>query len=150
MEEGSNSGTIAGLSVRPGRREPVELRDELNLRADSGPEGDHADRARRGLTLISEELWKRAASACGTPDLPWHTRRANVLLSGLELDATEGRRLRLGDCVLEITGECDPCGLMDEYQPGLKEALMPELRAGLMARIVEGGVVRIGDRVSWE
>jgi MOSC domain-containing protein YiiM len=66
-------------------------------------------------------------------------------VSGGRAEAYLGRRVRLGDAVLEIRGIVAPCGRMDEAAAGLQEALRPGARGGIWGRVVEGGTVRPGD-----
>ena len=77
-------------------------------------------------------------------------RRANILVSGLDLAHTRGRILRVGDARLAIGGELTPCERMDEVVTGLQEALRPDWRGGVFAQVIAGGLVRIGDRIAWE
>jgi MOSC domain-containing protein YiiM len=58
-----------------------------------------------------------------------------------------GAKLVIGDLVLEVTQETQPCHLMDEAHFGLRAALKPDWRGGVCCRVVEGGTIRIGDRV---
>jgi MOSC domain-containing protein YiiM len=39
---------------------------------------------------------------------------------------------------------------MDEAAPGLQAALQPDWRGGVFAQVLEGGIVCIGDSVTWE
>ena len=54
-----------------------------------------------------------------------------------------GQRLRAGDAVFEVTMVCDPCERMDAIRPGLRTEL--ECRRGMLARIVAGGELAVGD-----
>ena len=56
----------------------------------------------------------------------------------------------IGDLVLEITGETDPCSRMDEARQGLRLALTPEWRGGVCCRVVTGGDIAVGDAVRLE
>ena len=49
------------------------------------------------------------------------------------------------NCLVRILGETTPCEQMEEAQPGLRNALRPDWRAGVFGEIVEGGPIRIGD-----
>jgi MOSC domain-containing protein YiiM len=74
------------------------------------------------------------------------TLKENITTCGLKVpDLREGHRVRAGEALLEVTGPCHPCHLMDEIRPGLQEALRG--RRGILCRVVEGGTVRPGDRI---
>ena len=103
---------------------------------------------KRQVTLIDESRWAEAQQELGI-DVDPRARRANIMLRGVDLEKTNGRMLRLGDCVLRIYGETRPCHQMDEAQPGLRKALDPRWRGGAFAEIVSGGVIHVGDPVDW-
>ena len=73
--------------------------------------------------------------------------RENVTTTGLAPSSiAAGQRLALGDdVVLEVTGDCAPCGRMDEIRAGLRERL--EGRRGLLATVIEGGTMTVGDPI---
>lgn len=103
---------------------------------------------KRQVTLIDESRWREAQEVLGN-DVDPRARRANVMLRGIDLEKTNGRILRIGDCVLRIYGETRPCEQMDEAQEGLREALKPRWRGGAFAEIVTGGTIRVGDTAEW-
>ena len=95
-----STGTIRALCIRPGRRVEPELRDALTLDSADGVVDDHGTGAKRQITILSEEAWNDTAAAVGS-DLPWTTRRANVLVSGLDLSTLLlGGTLTLGSCTI--------------------------------------------------
>jgi MOSC domain-containing protein YiiM len=58
-----------------------------------------------------------------------------------------GRRFHVGDVLLEGVKDCPPC----EHLEGLvgKPVLQPLVtRGGLRARVIVGGVLRVGDRIT--
>jgi MOSC domain-containing protein YiiM len=70
--------------------------------------------------------------------------RRNLLVRGVNLLALKGRRFRIGDALLEGTGPCPPCSRMEEVLgPGGYNAMRGH--GGLNARVIEGGVIRLGD-----
>jgi MOSC domain-containing protein YiiM len=81
-------------------------------------------------------------------DAPPSARRANVVIRGLDLVDTIGKRLRVGTVLIEVRGETDPCELMDRVAPGLKKALTPHRRAGVFGAVIEGGPIAVGDPVA--
>lgn len=108
---------------------------------------DNADRGgRRQVTLISAEAWEAACQELGH-DLDPIARRANVLLSGIDLENTRGRVLLIGDAELEVTTETVPCRLMDFVHEGLMAALKPGWRGGVSARVRTPGTITVGDPV---
>ena len=131
----------------------MELLERAEVTLDAGVASDSRGRpGRRQVTVLSREAWEEAVEELGRKpeSLPWTVRRANLLVEGLELEGTSGRRLLIGDEVeLEITGETDPCQRMEEQQSGLRQALEPRWRGGVTARVIRGGIVLLGDTVRW-
>ena len=44
--------------------------------------------------------------------------------------------------------ECDPCSRMEELQPGLRAALTPDWRGGVLGRVIADGEIAVGDSVT--
>lgn len=142
------AGTVEGLAVRPRRHAPMQTVAIGHFDAPTGLRGDHRQRpGKRQVTVLAAEGWQDALDVLGV-DLPWTTRRANVLVRGLPpLADTVGAQLHLGDVVLEVTGETDPCERMEAAQAGLYDALKPAWRGGVLCRIVRSGDVAVGAAV---
>lgn len=113
-----------------------------------GLAGNANQGGKRQITIIDEARWGDACAELGV-DVDPSARRANVMLRGLELRETRGRTLRIGPVLVRIYNETRPCHQMDEAEPGLREALSPEWRAGAYGEIVQGGVIRVGDVAEW-
>jgi MOSC domain-containing protein YiiM len=122
--------------------------EAAELVAGRGLRGSADQGGRRQITIISEEAWDRAVSQLGVAVDP-SSRRANVLLRGVDLEKTRGRLLRIGACTIRVSGEVTPCERMDEARQGLRAALRPEWRGGVFGEIVEGGAIREGDEAEW-
>ncbi len=97
------------------------------------------------VTLIEEEQVLSYNRGAGHSFAPADFRR-NVITRGIDLNALEGRTFRLGACLLEGLELCEPCSYLAKMldRPVHKEMVG---RSGLRARILEGGVIRPGDRI---
>lgn len=109
----------------------------------------------RQLHLIQAELFDELAEA-GFRVAPAEMGE-NVTTRGIDLLALPtGARLRLGATALvEVTGLRNPCHQIDAFQPGLMKAVLGRAadgslirKAGVMAVVLEGGIVAPGDAVS--
>ena len=137
---------ILKLYLRPSAKTPVREVERAEALAGQGLVGDHSHGGSRQLTLLDAEAWRRACDEVGRTVDPGG-RRANVLVEGLPLAETIGRRLRVGPCEIEVIGETTPCRMLDDLVEGLQAALQPERRAGVYGRIVTGGTIALGDPV---
>ena len=105
---------------------------------------------RRQVSMIEAGKWLAAIEELGSV-VEWQERRANLLVDGIELPQRPGAVVRIGaDVRLEITCECDPCSRMDAIVPGLKAVLTPDWRGGALARVLQGGDIRVGDPIQIE
>lgn len=145
----SPDGRLRAIWLKRFKRGPMDPREAATLVPGRGLAGNANQGGRRQVTLISEEGWAEALTALGDRVDP-SARRANLLVAGVELEATRGRVLRVGPCRLRIWSECTPCKQMDEARHGLRAALRPHWRAGACAEVLEGGEIRVGDTVAWE
>ena len=118
------------------------------LRAGAGLIGNADQGGRRQVTLIDQEAWNAAAAEVGA-QLDPRGRRANLLISGLRLEGTRGRRLRIGAAELEINGETRPCERMEEVHLGLRTALQPSWRGGVFATVLNDSEIEVGAPVEW-
>lgn len=138
-------GEVIGIARRDRPRAPMEPLAAADITLDAGIAGDFRGAVRgRQVTVLTEEGWLAACTELGE-QLPWITRRANLLVRGIDLAGRIGTRLKVGEAVLVITDECDPCSVMERARKGLRKALIPGWRAGATCRVARAGLVRIGD-----
>lgn len=143
-------GRLAGIARRDRKRAPMQTLEQAEISTASGVADDFRGKpGPRQVTVISGAAW-RAACAELDEDLPWTTRRANLLVEDIELPRTLGAVLRVGPVRLRITGEVDPCSRMEEQRQGLKAALQPDWRGGVSCTVIAGGPVSLGDEVDLE
>ncbi len=104
---------------------------------------------RRQVTIITRERWAELMRDLGA-DLSPSARRANLLVSGIDLQDTRGRILRVGSTRLLINGETRPCEQMEEAHAGLQALMRDRWGGGAFAAVVAGGEIHVGDPVEWE
>lgn len=126
----------------------MDPRAEAQLVAGRGIVGNADQGGKRQVTLIEEEKWRDAMVELAA-ELDPSKRRANVMVRGIDLEKSRGRTLRLGDALVRIYGEVRPCYQMENAYRGLSKALDPHWRGGVFGEILEGGTIRVGDRVEW-
>lgn len=136
------AATVSGLFVSLGRGSglstPVERARAI---AGHGFEGcAHAGRERREVLFASGEHLEAVGVEPGAI-------RENVTVTGADVQAWEiGQRVRAGGAVFEITMVCEPCHKMDALREGLRAEL--DGKRGMLAVVVEGGDVAVGDALS--
>ena len=142
-------GRVERLWVKRMRRGPMDAVSKVEVEARVGLAGNANRGGRRQITLLSKEVWERLMAELGG-DLDPSTRRANVLVSGLDLVESRGRVIKLGDVRVEIAGETKPCERMEEAMPGLRQAMRPNWNGGAYGMVLDGGTIRVGDDASWD
>ncbi|PKR48495.1 MOSC domain-containing protein [Thalassospira marina] len=144
-EQQKTVGELCGIGRKAAPRAPVETLQQVSVSTELGVDGDHRGKVRRRkVTVLALEDWQAACNDIARPDLDWTVRRANLLVSGFALPHEVGARIGIGDLVLEVSGETDPCKRMEEAATGLEEALRPDWRGGVTCRVIEGADIALG------
>ena len=163
--------TIIGLASDGAHRFSKQPCGAVTLRAGLGVEGDaHAGRQVQHLSriakdpsaanlrqvhLIHAELFDELA-AKGFEIMPGQMGE-NVTTRGIDLlGLSRGTRLRLGaEAVIEVTGLRNPCHQLNGLAPGLMKAVLGRAddgslirKAGVMAVVVTGGEILVGDEIT--
>jgi MOSC domain-containing protein YiiM len=127
----------------------MRIVDSAQLVPGQGIAGDHF-RPKRGslreVTIIQFEHLSHIAAALEHAAIPPELLRRNLVISGIAIAALQGETFRVGAAMLRGTGACAPCARMDEALGPLGRKAISG-RGGITAVIVQGGEIRVGDRV---
>lgn len=143
------NGSLLSIWRKQGPGQPMLPQPEGELVAGEGLAGSAPTKGKRQVTVLSQEAWRLAAAEAGEPEADPSLRRANLLVTGVDLKESAGRTLRVGAARIRIHGETKPCQRMDAAALRLRETLAPDWRGGAFGEVVEGGTVRPGDAVGW-
>ena len=69
------------------------------------------------------------------------------MVSGLNLAGLKGKQFRLGEAILEHTGDCHPCSRMEE---NLGDGGYNAMRGhgGITCRVISSGEIKLGDELT--
>ena len=147
------SGEVVEIFIGPQTAGPVSAVDSVKAVAGRGLEGDrhyrpdevphsHPDEE---ITLIESEAIAAAQAETDVVFGPEDTRR-NIVTSGVRLDELVGRKLSVGEVVIEALALNPACAYLVKItnKPFLKQLVH---RGGIRGRIVSSGVIRRGDAI---
>lgn len=145
-----NTGRLEWIAVRPKRREQPVRVDEVQAIAGRGLGGDHRAAGRAGsdrqVTLIQAEHLDVVAHLLARAQVDPVVLRRNLVVSGINVLALKDQVFTIGGVVIEGTGPCEPCSRM-EANLGAGGYNAMRGHGGITARIVTGGLLRVGDVV---
>ncbi len=146
-------GELLDIFVSPAAGEPMRRVAEVECLPGLGLAGDRYA-AGSGhwiksdgceVTLITADDLRRAERRSGI-ELGDGQHRRNLVISGIPLAAYRRRWVRINSVLLEFHRLRPPCGYLDRvYRPGAAKALGKG--AGIGLRVLQGGWIRLGDRV---
>lgn len=142
-------GVLMWIGVRPERRVAPVAVQMVAAGPETGLDGDHyrsRGQRTRQVTLVQAEHLPVIAAYIGVSEVAPAALRRNLVVGGINLLALVGRRFRVGEALLEGAGACHPCSRMEEaFGVGGYNAVRGH--GGITARIVEAGLIRVGDAV---
>jgi MOSC domain-containing protein YiiM len=141
--------TLTAIFIKRAKGGRMDPRLAVMLETGRGLVGNADRGGRRQVTLISEARWRELMAGVGATLGP-EARRANLVISSIDLENTRGRVMRVGPCLLRIGGETRPCEQMEHAAAGLQNAMRARWGGGAFAQVIEGGPIAVGDAVVWE
>lgn len=141
-------GRLAGIARRDEKRAPMQTLQQADVSVQTGVAQDSRGKpGERTVTVISASAWREVCAELGQ-DIPWTTRRANLLVDDIDLPRSAGSVIEVGEVRLQVMVEVNPCFRMDEQVAGLTAALTPAWRGGVGCTVLQGGSIAIGDPVT--
>ena len=141
--------TITSINISPKKgtfKKPV---NQAELRVDYGIVGDaHAGNWHRQISLLAQESIDKM-TALGLDGLVPGMFAENITTQGMELFTLPvGTRLRLGECLVEVTQIGKECHQHCEIYKKVGQCIMPH--EGIFVKVLVPGVVRVGDSIEVE
>jgi MOSC domain-containing protein YiiM len=144
----SDAGRLEAIWAKPARREEMDPVEKASAVAGMGLVGNADFGAERQITIVEREVFEALPTKIREVIDP-SARRANLMISGIQLANTRDRVLQIGACRVQIRGETKPCHRMDEACPGLQDALRPNWGGGAWGDVLDNSEIRVGDKVVW-
>lgn len=144
-------GLLEWIGIRPTLGAPMRVLGEVELIAERGVAGDRRAESvggKRQVSLIQAEHLPVIASLVGRAEVEPELLRRNLVVRGINLAALRATTFRIGDAVLQGSGECAPCSKM-EAALGVGGYNALRGHGGIVARVLTGAIVRIGDQVDF-
>ena len=143
------AGRLEKIWAKRFRRGPVDAQSTAQVRARPSLLDNCGQGGFRQITIISQEQCQTVTATMGVKAEP-SIRRANLLVSGINLEKSRGKVLIVGLFRLKVNGETRPGERMDEALHGLRAALDSHWAGGVYAEVLNDAVITTGDQVSWE
>jgi MOSC domain-containing protein YiiM len=140
-------GRLTWIGARPARDAAMLEVEQAQLLAGKGLVGDRFRAGgKREVSLIQAEHLPIIAALLGRVEVAPAILRRNLAVAGINVLALCDQRFRIGEVLLQGSGSCEPCQRMERaLGAGGYNAMCGH--GGITARVLEGGVVRLGDRV---
>ena len=144
----SEQGKLEAIWLKRMKGGPMDAKERATLKTDSGLVGNANQGGKRQVSIIEKEVWEKLMVSVNA-NLDPSSRRANLMVSGIQLAETRGKVLKIGGCRIRIYGETKPCEQMDKAQPGLQAAMRPNWGGGAFGEVLDDGDIAVGDLVMW-
>lgn len=145
------NGTVKAICIGPVAGGPMQEIPEVEAIAGQGLKGDRytigegsfnkGKRGVRQVTLMNSIFFERSG-------FEFKDSRRNIFVEGVELMELIGKEFLIGTARFRGVKYCDPCtrpSKLSGKTKSFKETFFD--RGGLIAEIIEGGVIKTGDQV---
>jgi MOSC domain-containing protein YiiM len=160
LKSAVSAGRVLSLHLHPKvSATPLQEVEEIQLVAGKGIFGEPryfgrvsrstGKPSRRQISLMEREQIAEHSVALGLKSIPPGLVRANIETEGIDLIQHLGRKIRIGEAILFFYEGRLPCGQMDAICLGLR-ALMENNRQGVMAEVIQSGMIRRQDLIICE
>ena len=145
------NGTVVAICISPAAGQPMQQVQEVEAIAGQGLKGDRyatgegsfnkGKQGNRQVTLINGIFFEGSG-------FEFTDSRRNIVTVGVELSWLIGREFQIGTARFRGVKYCDPCNRPSKLsgkERSFKEAFFD--RGGIIAEILEGGLIKAGDPV---
>ena len=145
-------GCVEWIGLSPETRGEILVVEEAEVVVGQGLVGDHHSKKKTGgdrqVTLVQKEHLAVIAQWVQKVEVTPELLRRNLLVSGINLVSLKKQTFRIGEVVLQGTGNCAPCSRMEE---NLGEGGYQAMRGhgGITAKVISGGTIQVGDTVEF-
>ncbi len=140
---------LSQIWIKRMHKGPMDPAAKATVVAGKGIVGNANQGGKRQVTIVSSRNWTDVTAPLGaTPDP--RLRRANLLVSDLDLVNSRGKILKVGAVRIRIFGETRPCEQMEAAVPGLQSAMSVPWGGGAFGEVLDDGEIAVGDAVSLE
>lgn len=137
---------LTQIWIKRMHRGPMDPASSAKVFAGKGIVGNANQGGKRQVTIISNRNWTEVTAPLGEKPDP-RLRRANLLVSDVDLVNSHGKILRIGPVRIRIYGETRPCEQMETVAPGLQRAMSVPWGGGAFGEVLDDGEITIGDPV---
>jgi MOSC domain-containing protein YiiM len=148
FDQFSQAGSVAWIGIRSDRKIPLTETRSVMAIQDRGLAGDRYQKkgGSRQVTLIQQENLDSIASFLGKDKIDPQQTRRNIVVRGINLLALKGKQFKIGEAILEYSGDCHPCSRMEEnLGPGGYNAMRGF--GGITAKVIKSGEIILNSSV---
>ncbi len=143
-----DTGKLEAIWIKRFKQGPMDACDSAEISKGKGLKDNANQGGKRAITIISQDQWREIMGELSA-DLDPSTRRANLMVSSIDLPNSRGKILQIGEARIRIWGETRPCHLMEAALAGLQETMKPEWRGGAFGEPLNDAEISVGDSVQW-